>query len=161
MKLITVVLIFLVYLQQKLHSAMERICYAPPFMRPYASIMDTILEKQWHLVLSPRLRTDHVCPFSCLFCICKERKEGFIEMWKSREICITATAMENLDSVPTVVLFLYYKITLAQAASKVNNHYEGKKTELYSKKELELVTYIPSDCPFWITSVNKNMGVER
>lgn len=43
MKLIMVVLIFLVHSWQGLHSAIEGICFSPPFMGAYASIMDIIL----------------------------------------------------------------------------------------------------------------------
>lgn len=36
---------------------------------------------------------------------------------------------------------LYYKIILAQAASKARKQYRCKKTELYSKQDMEIPTY--------------------
>lgn len=39
---------------------------SPPFTGADVSIIDGILGKEWHLVLSPRLKTDHSCPLSCL-----------------------------------------------------------------------------------------------
>lgn len=39
----------------------------------------------------------------CFVCV-KGRKEGFIEMWRTGEICIIASALEKLGSMPTILL---------------------------------------------------------
>lgn len=81
MKLIMVVLIFLAYVSQKLHSEMEGICFSPSFMGAYASTIDVILDKRvaWHLVLSSRLSTDWGCSLAVCFVYVKGEKKALLK----------------------------------------------------------------------------------
>ena len=75
-------------------------------MEAYASTIDGILGRVApSLFCLQGLGQIVAAPLAVCFVCVKGRKEGFTEMWRSGRICIIASALEKLGSMPTILFF--------------------------------------------------------